>query len=156
MIFSAEWTYLLTTRKVGGEDSVFSYVRIKYGENATDTVSGVIIYPDDFSFSEAGVASMKFGGSPVALRQQINAADWEALENAGCIFLPGAKMSDISYSPPLTETTFGTLVYYWSSSAYTSANKFFVCFYLFDGGLNAANSASSHNRIPVRLVQDLE
>ncbi|MBQ2440664.1 MAG: hypothetical protein II502_00550, partial [Paludibacteraceae bacterium] len=76
----------MTKRIVAGNDSAFSYVRIKYGANPTDTVTGVIIYPDDFTFSEAGVGALNFGANYEIT--QIDAATWEALEDVGCVFLP--------------------------------------------------------------------
>ena len=155
MIFSAEWTYLLTTRKVGGEDSAFSFVRLKYGSNATDTVSGVIIYPDDFSFSEAGVANIAFGAIP--LTQQINAADWEALENAGCIFLPGnreyAFTSSASQAITIDEKSMGLYFGCWGSSANSASTGFQIYFML-----NGRSTTSYTNRFygfNVRLAQDL-
>ena len=155
MIFSAEWTYLLTTRKVGGEDSVFSFVRLKYGENATDTVTGVIIYPDDFSFSEVGVASIAFGARPLT---QINSADWEALENAGCIFLPSAGTRSFTLDNQLSinETDFGQTAICLSSSAYNASFAFTVYFVSSAKVVNPMNSFSRFNGSQVRLVQDLE
>ena len=78
---------MLTTRIVAGNDSAFSYVRIKYGNHATDTVTGVLIYPDDFSFADAGVGAMTFGA---ARPTQIDIDSWRAVEKVGCVFLPNS------------------------------------------------------------------
>ena len=151
---STEWTYLLITRKVGGEDSVFSYVRIKYGENATDTVTGVIIYPDDFSFSEAGVASIGFGARNVT---EINAADWEALENAGCVFLPGLGTASWSDDGKriYDEKARMQNVLYWASDGASAAQARICQFYMYTRETYPKNQGSRNFGNAVRLVQDL-
>ena len=148
--FSAEWTYLLTTRKVGGEDSVFSLVRIKYGSNATDTVSGVIIYPDDFSFSEVGVATMKFGANYVLT--QIDAGTWQMLEEAGCVFLPATLLRETNFT--INEEN---IVYehYWSATSVNASQAKVIYFSLRALSLNTSSSKARLDGYPVRLVQDL-
>ena len=151
---SAEWTYLLTTRKVGDEDSAFSYVRIKYGDHETDTVTGVIIYPDDFNFSEVGVAALKFGAY-YGLQADIDKATWESLENAGCVFLPTSTVR--SYKDGalyINEDILTNVAYYWTSTARSAASAEDVRFAHYIKLLNPTDTYSKFYGLFVRLVQD--
>ena len=155
VIFSAEWTYLLTERKVGDEDSAFSYVRIKYGDHETDTVTGTIIYPDDFSFSEVGVASMKFGTTR-GVQAEIDKATWEALESAGCVFLPCARnRSFASGQQIIDEEGFGQYSYYWSSSAQNASSAINTGFNFPSRVVGTESGSIRYAGFAVRLAQDL-
>ena len=143
----AEWKYILTERKVGGQDSAYSNIRIKYGEATTDTVSGIVIYPDDFSFSEAGVSSKQFGNYAV---QQITLADWNALEQAGCVFLPWNAHKTINSNLPFFNTS---NCGYWSATENGKGGAIVV--YLQMPNINPANSSfERYAGACVRLVQD--
>ena len=151
--FSSEWTYLLTTRIVAGNDSAFSYVRLKYGSNLTDTVTGVIIYPDDFSFAEAGVGALNFGANYAIT--QIDAATWEALEDMGCVFLPGTSWLQFSSGMPTINETVYCQQFYWSATA-NSADKAKELFMkAAEKTFNADASYLRYGGLGVRLVQDL-
>ena len=150
----SEWTYLLTTRKVAGDDSAFSFVRIQYGPNPTDTVTGTIIYPDDFSFADAGVGAMPFGANYAIT--QIDAATWEALEDMGCVFLPGARNYTFTDGmPSISEAGFGQWSYYWSSSANNASAAYYANFDFLSKRVNPTNYHVRFNGSSVRLVQDL-
>ena len=145
---------MLTKRIVAGNDSAFTFVRLKYGDNPTDTVSGVIIYPDDFTFSEAGVGALNFGVYPVT---QIDAVTWEALEDVGCVFLPGAR--NLKYSsgmPSIDEAGFGQFSYYWSSSAHNASAAYRVQFAFSNKTVNPTSNYNRNFAYSVRLVQDLK
>ena len=156
--FSAEWTYLLTERKVGDEDSAFSYVRIKYGDHETDTVTGTIIYPDDFSFSEVGVAALKFGVTSGA-QAELDKATWEALEAAGCVFFPW--QSSVRINSGVLEVTnewkYGMMATYYSSQAVSAQDVYGVDFGHISSlwQLVISNNNQRRNRYHVRLAQDL-
>ena len=152
MIFSSEWTYLLTKRIVAGNDSAFSYVRLKYGSNLTDTVSGVIIYPDDFSFAEAGVGALNFGANYAVT--QIDATTWEALEEMGCVFLPTATSFDL---PTYDERTVGLYAFYWSSTAASAAQALQMVYNLGTNPmfLRGGRSDNRFKCFSVRLAQDI-
>ena len=150
----SEWTYLLTTRIVAGNDSAFSYVRLKYGSNLTDTVTGTIIYPDDFSFAEAGVGALNFGANYAVT--QIDAATWEALEDMGCVFLPGASYlvlntTGVELGP---EGVVGLRYNYWTATAHDASK---ACRVVFDvrSGLQTPSNDGRKYPLPVRLAQDL-
>ncbi len=92
-----EWHYIIHKRA-----HAYSYVRLKFGSNSTDTVTGIVLYPDNFSFSEAGIDSISVGkGKKVPyknydhittyeypLTEIEDMSIWSALEQAGCIFMP--------------------------------------------------------------------
>ena len=102
---------------VAGNSNPFTFVRLKYGNNATDTVTGMVIYPDDFSFADAGVGAMTFGiQAPTA----IDIDSWRALETAGCVFLPACTSRDAT---EYKESTVGLYAYYWSSTTASSASQ---------------------------------
>ena len=148
-----EWEYILIKRVIDGKDSAFTYVRLKYGKNTTDTVSGVLIYPDDFSFAEVGVATMPFGANyPIS---EIDRATWDALEEAGCVFLPNAYQSYPNEQNQLNynDGGLGQMGFYWSSTASDGAKAEYVRFDV----RNKAVLVGATNRmdfINVRLVQD--
>ena len=145
---------MLTTRIVAGNDSAFSYVRLKYGSNLTDTVTGVIIYPDDFSFAEAGVGALNFGANYAIT--QIDATTWEALEDMGCVFLPGT--SYLAYNaglPDLPEKSVGEFGYYWSSNANNASQAKSVLFYFAPRKIFPANDNNRFQCFAIRLAQDL-
>ncbi len=150
-----EWKYILTTREVDGKDSAFTYVRLKYGKNNSDTVSGVLIYPDDFSFSEAGVASLPFGATYGV--SEIDATMWEALEEVGVVFLPTAyqayPLASNDNHMNLNDGGLGQMGFYWSSTASDGAKAEHVRFDV----RNQSVLVGATNRIDfisVRLVQD--
>ncbi len=150
-----EWTYLLTERMVEGKQNAFTYVRLQYGKNNSDTVSGVLIYPDDFSFSEAGVATLPFGATYGV--STIDAATWNALEEAGVVFLPCVQQRYVSNGAPSITypNDYGMNCAYWSASAYDAEKAHDVWFKFRDRGLATKNSDPRYIAFPVRLVQDM-
>ena len=103
----------------------YSYVRIRYGNNATDTVSGLLIYPDNFRFSTVGV-SIPVGETWDAT--EIDAETWSALYDNGCAFLPACSgrthlsSSSSPFSGLIIDGGYGWLAYYWSSTPYPYNN----------------------------------
>ena len=144
-----EWTYILNTRKVGGQDSAYSNVRIKYGDTDMDTVSGIVIYPDDFSFSEAGVASMSFGNHAIT---NLNLADWNALEQVGCVFLPWNGSKSLNNSNlPFFDTQY---CFYYSATTQSETNALSLLLKLPYNTSTTANHPFKYRGCCVRLVQD--
>ena len=148
-----EWLYLLTKRVVSGNDSAFTYVRLKYGDNATDTVTGLIIYPDDFIFSEADVAILPFG--PYSINE-IDADTWAALERVGCIFLPGSSSRKFnSGNPIIKEQEYGIECAYWSATASSVSQASAIRFAFREKQISKINDTRSSGFL-VRLVQDVK
>lgn len=96
----AEWKYLLETRTLPEDAGKAGWSCITLKDTlavnaAYPTVTGILLYPDDFSFAEVGVALLTCGpGSITATPQIVSMSDWELLELAGCIFLPSAFYYD--------------------------------------------------------------
>ena len=152
---SEEWKYLLTTRTVGGNDSAFTYVRLQYTDNEADTVSGVLIYPDDFSFSEASVPIMPFGAKYGVTK--IDIATFAALQEVGVAFLPGSRRIEISEDNVLSieEGNYGNKFAYWSSTAIAAKTAYNVNFNPMDGTITPLFNNFRFFPMAVRLVQDL-
>ena len=142
---------------VAGNNNAYSYVLLKYGDNATDTVTGVVIYPDDFSFADAGVDALTFG---VALPTQIDIDSWRALETAGCVFLSNSLYREYKSDRTITirEELLGRYGTYWSASTQNPNKASRVDFNMYTPSINTNNYNGVSERslgISVRLVQDL-
>ncbi len=148
-----EWEYLLFSRFVADNDSAFSIVRLQYGKNEHDTITGVIIYPDDFSFSEAGVAALPFGIRHLTV---IDAATWEALEEAGVVFLPNQRVAYLNDNNQRTisEAAMGFYGKYWAATAYDAKKAYHLDFNLLSNGDVKMKNNDRYGGYCVRLVQD--
>lgn len=82
---SAEWTYLLNTRSAS---TVGSTPNARYAKAQVNGINGLIILPDVFtlptglSMTNINTANAAFSGNTYTI------ADWQVLEDAGCVFLP--------------------------------------------------------------------
>ena len=100
------------------------------------------------------MASMAFGAR---LTTEINAAAWEALENAGCIFLPSNTSSYFGNSGFLVtaEEYMGVDTQYWSCTGVNAEKAAFAYFNFMTRVANGAHSALLKSRFfNVRLAQD--
>ena len=124
-----------------------------YGSNPTDTITGVIIYPDDFTWENAGINPIVMGNVVFGLANYsdyvIDPSDWVALEEAGCIFLPSSSIMSIQTDGSLDIPNLWLRDWYWSNrySGGNSAN------YLQPTGYNTNKRNSG---LPVRLVKNVE
>ena len=134
----AEWEYLLYDRDV-------PYRHVKATLNGTD---GLIVFPDDFTmpagitFFSINITTMLGIGA-----NTINLTQWNALKEAGCIFLPAAGLrigTDVSYA--------GTSAYYWTSSCY----MYYAAWYLFVSCGFQMYDLGRSKGLSVRLVQDVD
>ena len=128
----------------------YSYVRLKYGSGNADTCMGVLIYPDNFTWKDAGISSISVGSS--AGVQNISATQWAALEKVGCVFLPGCSYRGAT---PFNAKSSGLYAYYWSATPY-GPTAYFVLFNFAGGSINPANYSFRYNGFAVRLIQDLK
>ena len=130
---------------------------MQYGSNPTDTVTGVIIYPDDFSFADAGVGAMRFG----TYQHTIDIDTWEALEEMGCIFLPSGSSMTFNTSKhewAMWETDDGRVANYHTATAHTRSERHTTVFFTNNYGflyLGDRSPSDKKQRAFVRLVQDL-
>ena len=121
-----EWKYLFNTRTVNnGQGKSYTL-----GQTVND-VLGVVLYPDDYTGST-------YSGS-----------DWSTFEDAGCVFLPAA-----GYRNGYLVYDVGSLGDYWSSTAYSTSNAYYVRFN--SGTVDPANSSSRYRGYSVRLVRPAE
>ena len=107
-----EWDYLFRTRP--NADKRNGIARIYLSEDKSQYADGLILLPDDWTcpagitFKEGGAS----GDNPYADHQTFTLAQWQALEEAGAVFLPaagdryGATVGDIM--------DYG---FYWSATA---------------------------------------
>ena len=133
-----EWTYLLETRD--GD---------RYCKATVNSVSGLVIFPDDYSRPSGVTDPVSVNTSDAAYTSNSwSGTDWTKMEAAGCVFLPAAGFRS------------GTLVidggsygFYWSSSPDDTDSAYYMSFYSSD-----VYPAYSYDRFwghSVRLVQDL-
>ena len=144
-----EWDYLINTRKVNNTTG-YSYVRITYGSGDADTCTGVLIYPDNFTWKDAGISSISVGSS--AGVQNISATQWAALEKVGCVFLPGCSYRGAT---PFNAKTSGYYAYYWSATQNGTSNAYYAYLNFRAGSINPELSHSRYNGCAVRLIQNL-
>ena len=124
-----EWVYLFNTRTVNnGQGSGKSYT---LGQTVND-VLGVVLYPDDYTGTTYTTSS-----------------DWSTFESAGCVFLPAA-----GYRSGPWVYDVGSLGGYWSSTASSTSNAYYVRF--ISGTVDPANSRSRYSGYSVRLVRPVE
>ncbi len=149
-----EWDYILTKRFVSGNDSPFTNVRLQYGTNAQDTVTGILIFPDDFSFAESGIANIPFGARPIT---PITRGQWDELEAAGVVFLPCQRAMYVNAQNERTvsEAGMGIWTRYWTATAADAAKAYYQNFEPGGGGKTGPLTDNRYGNYQVRLVQDL-
>ena len=144
-----EWGYLFNTRSNtavnGTSDARFTRASITT-PNST-TVNGMIIFPDSYAGgTPVGVTWGTINVTDYGYTTTCTAAGWEALEGAGCVFLPAAMLR------------IGTTVYnedadgncYWSSTKYSSSMSYAVEFASYD--FNWQHTVNKRQGNSVRLV----
>ena len=149
VLTTQEWGYLFNTRTPGSSVNGVSNARYTEATINTDgtAVNGIILFPDDATLTTvSGVTWGTINGTS-AWGTTCTTAGWEALEAAGCVFLPAASYRD------------GTSVYddrtrgfYWSSSAY-SAN-YAWCLDFYSGSVNPQGINGRYDGCSVRLVSE--
>ncbi len=143
-----EWRHILTRRaKLNGDDR-YSFVLLRFGDGDNDTVRGVIIYPDGFMFSKAGVGAITTGESAAT---SINADTWAKLETAGCVFLPGCGYR----SGTSVANNFAVNANYWSSTAGVTSTAFKVKFYFQDKKIGPRETDGRLYAFPIRLIKNI-
>ncbi len=145
-----EWDYLFNTRKVNG-GAGYSYVHFKFGPNAADTVTGVVIYPDNFTWAKAGVSAIPVGAS--AGVQTISMATWESYEKAGCVFLPSCRDRYYSNGWKIDMAKLGHGCGYWSSNAYQSGKAYIAEFDFSGRSFKSNTTVWRYQGRPVRLIR---
>jgi len=130
---SEEWVYLFHTRATGNTINGTQnarYTEATINTNAT-SVNGVILFPDTYTAgTPAGVTWGTINGSS-AWGTKCTTAGWNALEAAGCVFLPAAgnRIGSTIYDP-------GIKGFYLSSSWYSDDQTYSYCVNLSSGNVS--------------------
>ena len=141
---------MFSTRKVNGADG-YSYVRLKTGSNSRDTVTGCLIYPDNFTWAKAGVTAIATGAS--AGVKAVDNATWKALEKAGCAFLPGCSYRD---GTTVNADYYGRNTFYWSANQNGNSAAYLANFNFLGRSILPENYANRYGGYAVRLVRDIK
>ena len=147
-----EWNYLFRTRP--NADKRNGIARIYLKEDKSQYADGLILLPDDWhcpatiTFKEGGAS----GDNPYADHQTFTLAQWQALEEAGAVFLPttggryGAMVGDMDYG------------FYWSATAEETGDEEWLTaytFYIEPDNIMSDVSDRKYGR-SVRLVRDVQ
>lgn len=141
-----EWVYLFNTRSASTVNSV---ANARYAKGKVNEVYGIILFPDTYTHP-TGVAL------PVGINQVGNtgwngnnysAADWTAMETAGCVFLPAA-----GYREGTSVQSAGSSCSYRSSTRLTSTTDMVNYVYFTATNLNVSGSNYGRYGQCVRLV----
>lgn len=147
-----EWGYLFTGRTTGGTVGSTSQARYTMATIRTDVgfEYGVILFPDgvDIENSTDYFTTLGDVNNASYYDTRCTSAQWTALENKGCVFLPAAGNRNVTYCSS------GSDGYYWSSSSYTSRYVYYVKFY--SGSLSPDNIYGRDFGMSVRLVREVE
>lgn len=144
-----EWVYLFNTRQTGKTVNGTSNARYTEATINTDgsSVNGIILFPDGYSGPSSSTAGITFGtiNSSSAWGTQCTSAGWQALEAAGCVFLPaaGSRLETSVYDA-------GTCGYYWSSTYRSSRYAYYL--YFSSGRVSPQYNVDRSHGFSVRLA----
>ena len=135
-----EWTYLFNAR-----------IGYCYCKATVNGVRGLVIFPDGYSHHShpSGVTAPASVNTPGAGygSNSWSGTDWTAMEDAGCVFLPGAGMR---YGVTIDERV-GSYGIYWSSTPYVT-DPIYAYYMSFMNSVNLDSGTYRHNGCSVRLV----
>lgn len=115
---STEWHYIFSTRTTGGTVGTFDQARYTEATINTDVingVNGVILFPDGVDFASTEFTTLGTINDKSAWSTKCTSAQWTALADKGCVFLPAAGFRDGALAKEA-----GSYGRYRSSSPYTS------------------------------------
>lgn len=136
-----EWEYLINTRNTTSG--------IRYAKATVNGVKGLIIVPDNWSTSTYAFNSNSTNSQTAAYTtNNINAATWTTLENAGCVFLPNA-----GHRSGIQVDHQGVSGFYWSSTHYSSEPPYASILYVADNEVGIGRDDKS-NGASVRLIKE--
>ena len=144
-----EWGYLFSSRQTGKTVNGTSHARYTEATINTDgiSVNGIILFPDGYSGPTSSTDGITFGNinSSSAWGTKCTTAGWQALEAAGCVFLPAA-----GYRHQTTVINVGYDGVYWSSTYYDNYNAYRL--YFFSGWVGPHMSGNRNYGFSVRLA----
>ncbi len=147
-----EFVYVFNTRASGS--SVFGIADGRYTTATINTdgtgVNGFILFPDGITIAASEVTTAGTINNKGTVTQ-CTTAQWAALAEKGCVFLPagGFFLSGGAYG-------YGSITDYWSSTAANASNAYNLNFNFSyqQGGVNIAGSLGYNYGCAVRLVID--
>lgn len=135
----SEWAFLLNERSTNSG--------IRYAKATLNSVSGLIIVPDDWETSTYPLNSVN-DSSAAFSTNIISVSQWSVLEIAGCVFLPVAGYR--FYTTVFLPSTNGD---YWTATYYDNNCAYFTN--IIAGNVNAFSNQGRVFGRSVRLVQDV-
>jgi len=143
---SSEWAYLFNTREGTKASTVNGTANARYAMATVNSVPGLILFPDGGSFeaSEFTAVGSINTASAAFTTTTCSSAQWEDLEDKGCVFLPAAgvrNVADVYFA--------GEGGYYHTSTPYETTNSYVMYFY---GDLNPQGNYGRYNGCAVRLA----
>lgn len=152
---ASEWTYLLQTRT--GASTKYSQVKITSTEYGT--VYGLIILPDNWT-APSVVPPWKPGFADNGCKQTYTKAQWENMEAAGAVFLPGAGFRSHDKVNHTSEEGDSYEAYYWTADTKSGvpANAYTLYFKKGDYGYGSGTRKKEWDKYygcSVRLVRDV-
>ncbi len=135
-----EWNYLLNTRNTSSG--------VRYAKATVNGSAGLIIVPDNWNtaiYALSGTNTTSSGYNS----NNISAANWVQMEDAGCIFLPAAGGRNGT-----SVNGIGSGGSYWSATCHNSDGAYFLNFS--SGGLNSSNYTYRYDGLSVRLVRSAD
>ena len=140
-----EWKYILNERPFAGN---------LRGNGVVNGVRGYILLPDDWSTPNCLTFEWSSGGSPGTTDWYANVfdgKDWEAMEEAGAVFLPAA-----GYRNNLALGGFGQYGYYWANTVYNASGVHYFYLFFMSSDISSSNSYYNYEGRSVRLVKAYE
>lgn len=145
-----EFVYVFNTRASGS--SVFGNANGRYTTATINTdgtgVNGFILFPDGITIAASEVTTAGTINSNGTVTQ-CTTAQWAALAEKGCVFLPAA-----GYFLTTGGAGYGSINDYWSSTAANASKAYNLNFNFGVGGVNIASSLAYKYGCSVRLVND--
>ena len=156
-----EWGYLFYLRASGATVTTTSGTTndARYTEATINTdgtgVNGIILFPDGVTIASGEATSWGDINNPSDYGTTCTTAQWTALANKGCVFLPAAGRRHTTWDPYATSVQING-GYYWSSTASTTYGPDYACsMYFYSGYVDPQTDDDRRfSGYSVRLVQD--
>lgn len=150
-----EWVYLLDTRTGNKASTIGTTTNVRYAKGQIDSYCGLFLFPDGVTFATSeftSVNNLNTTNKSFNVGVRCTLAQWRALEEKGCVFLPAAGIR-VNYSYIKVDNV-GTSGSYWSSSPAVSNDPNYANEMGFDGTrLFSSVSSIRYYHRAVRLVK---
>lgn len=138
---SNDWKYVLNADGNSGRNDAYRFTKGTVHER-----NGLIIFPDGFDPSKAGVVISNANSTGAGFTSYTN-DEWTKMESAGCVFLP---VAGVRYGNRII----GGSGYYWSGTKYDNGHAYFLDFD--NSGMKVCKyDLVNYRGVSVRLVRDV-